>query len=316
MIALTQDPAGNIWIGTDGSGLFCWNNGQCRRFTRRDGLSSDTVRALRAEPDGALWIGTVDGGLCRLKDNHFVACTTRNGLGDDVINHIADDGRGFFWLSSFQGIFRVSKAELNEFADGVRPRIECLAFGRSDGLPALECPGGFQPAGCRTRDGRLWFPTIKGLVVVDPATVPANSVAPPVLIEEVRVDGEPIAPESGPSSILHSPSSLNIRPGRHRYEFHYTGLNFTAPERVRFRHKLDGLEDEWVEAGPQRAANYSHLSPGVYRFQVTACNQAGVWNAAGATLAFRVLPYFWQTWWFIVGASCSRRWRWAPRWPL
>jgi ligand-binding sensor domain-containing protein/signal transduction histidine kinase len=307
VIALTQDVAGNIWIGTDGSGLFRWHDGQCRRFTRRDGLSSDTVRALHAEADGALWIGTVDGGLCRLKDNHFVTCTTRNGLADDVINHIADDGRGFFWLSSFQGIFRVSKAELNQFADGTRRRIECLTFGKSDGLPALECPGGFQPAGCRTSDGRLWFPTIKGLVVVDPANVPTNAIVSPVLIESILVDGEaqhlPAGADEPRSELARHPGDLIIQPGRHRYEFRYTGLNFSAPERVRFRHKLDGLEEEWVEAGTQRAANYNHLSPGVYRFRVTACNQAGVWNSTGATLAFRVLPHFWQTWWFILGGA-------------
>jgi signal transduction histidine kinase/ligand-binding sensor domain-containing protein len=300
---IAEDAAGSIWAGTDGSGLFRWNGGQCRRFTRRDGLSSNTIRALHADPDGALWIGTVDGGLCRFKNDRFVICSTRDGLVDDVINYIADDGRGFFWLTSFQGVFRVPKAVLNEFADGARRRIQCASYGKSDGLPALECPGGFQPAGCRTRDGRLWFPTIKGLVVVDPATVPTNSVAPPVLIEDVLVDGESVAPGKGPSPSLGAPSLLRIGPGRHRYEFQYTGLNFTAPERVRFRHKLDGLEEAWVEAGTQRAANYNHLSPGLYRFRVTACNQDGVWNADGATLAFRVLPYFWQTWWFILGAG-------------
>ena len=290
---ITEDAEGTIWAGTDGSGLFRWKNGQCRRFTRQDGLSSDIIRALHAEPDGGLWIGTVDGGLCRLKNNRFVACTTRDGLVDDVINYIADDGRGYYWLTSFQGICRVPKAELNAFADGARPRIQCASYGKSDGLPALECPGGFQPAGCRTRDGRLWFPTIKGLVVVDPATVPTNSVVPPVLIEEVRVDGLVQAPDS---------ALLKIRPGRHRYEFYYTGLNFTAPERVRFRHKLEGLEEAWVEAGTQRSANYNHLAPGLYQFRVTACNQAGEWNTAGVAMAFRVLPYFWQTWWFIAGA--------------
>jgi len=299
VIALTQDAAGNIWIGTDGSGLFRWKDGQCRRFTRQDGLSSDTVRALRAEPDSALWIGTVDGGLCRLKDNRFVACTTRDGLVDDVINHIADDGRGFFWLSSFQGIFRVSKVELNEFADGVRHRVRCEAYGKSDGLPALECPGGFQPAGCRTRDGRLWFPTIKGLVVVNPADVATNSVAPPVLIEEVVVDGEALP------GAVDGRSPPTVRPGQHRYEFRYTGLNFSAPERVLFRHKLEGLEDQWVEAGTQRTANYSHLSPGLYRFRVTACNQAGLWNETSAAFAFRVLPHFWQAWWFMGGAGLA-----------
>ncbi len=298
---IAEDAEGNIWAGTDGSGLFRWKDGQCRRFTRQDGLSSDTVRALHAEPDGGLWIGTVDGGLCRLKNNRFVVCTTRDGLADDVINYIADDGQGSFWLTSFQGILRVSKAQLNEFADGTRQSIQCASYGKSDGLPALECPGGFQPAGCRTSDGRLWFPTIKGLVVVDPAAVPTKSVVPPVLIEEVRVDGKVVVPETGPASLLDKSALLRIRPGRHRYEFYYTGLNFTAPERVRFRHKLEGLEEQWVEAGAHRTANYNHLAPGIYRFQVTACNQAGVWNEAGATLAFRVLPYFWQTWWFQIG---------------
>jgi signal transduction histidine kinase/ligand-binding sensor domain-containing protein len=306
VIALTEDAAGGIWAGTDGNGLFCWNDGQCRRFTRADGLPSDTIRCLHPEPDGALWIGTVDGGLCRLKHNRFVTCNTRHGLFDDVINHIADDGLGYLWFSSLQGIFRVNKAELNQFADGARRRIECQSFGRSDGMPALACPGGFQPAGCRTRDGRLWFPTVKGVVVVNPANVPTNSVPPPVLIEQVLIDGEGVqTPLAGARSALPAPPSafLPVRPGRHRYEFLYTGLSFTAPERVRFRYRLEGLEDQWVEAGTQRRANYGHLSPGDYRFRVTACSPAGVWNEAGAALAFRVLPYLWQTWWFIAGAA-------------
>jgi ligand-binding sensor domain-containing protein/signal transduction histidine kinase len=299
VIALAQDAAGAIWIGTDGSGLFRWSDGQCRRFTRADGLPSDTIRCLHAESDGALWIGTVDGGLCRLKNNHFVTCNTRNGLVDDVINHIVDDGLGYLWFSSFQGVFRVSKADLNRFAEGAHPHIECQAFGKSDGLPALECPGGFQPAGCRTRDGRLWFPTIKGLVVVNPADVPTNSLPPPVLIEQVLVDGELL-----PNNRGGSPSRLlPIRPGRHRYEFQFTGLNFTAPERVRFRYKLEGLEEQWGETTAQRTATYTHLAPGDYRFEVTACNQAGLWNETGAVLAFRVLPFFWETWWFIGGAA-------------
>ncbi|HVM46590.1 MAG TPA: two-component regulator propeller domain-containing protein [Candidatus Acidoferrum sp.] len=224
VIALAEDAAGTLWIGTDGSGLFSWNEHECRRFGRTDGLPSNTIRSLHAEPDGALWIGTVDGGLCRFKNGKFVTCNTHDGLLDDVINHIADDGHGFLWFSSFQGIFRVSKAELNAFADGARKRIACLAFGRSDGLPALECPGGFQPAGCRTHDGRLWFPTVKGLVVVNPENVPTNSVAPPVLVEQMLVDGEPLpdanppprsalrTPRSCPSALAPTATSSNTPP--------------------------------------------------------------------------------------------------------
>jgi len=294
VIALTEDATGNLWIGTEASGLFRWNNGECRRYTSADGLPGDNIRSLYADQDGSLWIGVMDGGLCRFKNNQFVTCSVRYGLVDDVINHIADDGQGWLWFSSFRGVFRAKKSELNQFADGTRPRIDCVVYGKSDGLPSLECQGGFQPAGCRTSDGRLWFPTIKGLASVDPSNADVHSLAPKVLIEEFQVDNNHLVSNTNTTPR----NKLRIAPGRHRYEFRYTGLNFSAPDRVRFRHKLEGLESDWVEAGERRTANYSPLPPGEYQFQVTACNQAGVWSESGATLRFRVLPHFWQTWWF------------------
>jgi signal transduction histidine kinase/streptogramin lyase len=310
---MAEDAEGNMWFGTDGTGLLRWKDGQFTRFTRENGLSSDFVWALRPEPDGVLWIGTYGGGLTRLKDGRAVSCTTHHGLVDDVICHIADDGRGQYWFSSNQGIFRVGKEELNQFADGRRTRIQCVAYGRSDGLPALECEGGCQPAGCRSRDGRLWFPTIRGLVVVDPAKVNTNTVAPPVHIESIVVDGRVTeagdwrrddearlsARAGSPGSASHHvPAALEIRPGSRRFEFHYTGLNFSAPENLRFRHKLEGVDAEWVETGGQREASYNQLAHGAYTFRVQACNREGVWNQAGDTLAFTVLPHIWQTGWF------------------
>ena len=300
VIAFAEDASGAVWVGTDGEGLYRCQSNQCQRFTRREGLPSNTIRALCADPDGALWIGTLDGGLCRLKNGRFVTVNTRNGLVDSVINCILDDGLGFLWFSSFQGIFRVSKQQLNLFADGAVEHIACITYGLSDGLPALDCPGGFQPAGCRTRDGRLWFPTIKGLAGVDPAQVTAPSAAPRVVIEEMSVDGV-LQPQQGPGNARTSP--LAVPPGPHQFEFRYTGLNFSAPECVRFRRRLEGMEKEWVEAGGQRSAWYSHLPPGDYQFRVAACNQAGVWNEPGSTLAFRVLPHFWQTWWCVAGVT-------------
>jgi signal transduction histidine kinase/ligand-binding sensor domain-containing protein len=321
--AMAEDAAGNLWFGTDGAGLLRWKEGQFTRFTREQGLSSDYVWALHPEPDGALWIGTYGGGLTRLKEGRAAICSARHGLVDDVICHIADDGRGQYWFSSNQGIFRVSKTELNQFADGKRPRIQCVGYGRSDGLPALECEGGCQPAGCRSRDGRLWFPTIRGLVVVDPAEVDVNPAPPPVYIEAVLVDGEVVSsleapekpepraertPGSQPSGVLNqervaflrqSSGGLQLPPGKKRFEFHYTGLNFRAPEQLRFRHKLEGVDAEWVDTGNQREASYDKLAPGTYRFRVQACNREGVWNQAGDMLAFTVLPHFWQSGWFM-----------------
>ena len=205
---MTEDAAGNFWIGTSGAGLLRWKDGQFTRFTHTNGLSSDLVWSLHAEPDGALWVGTAGGGLTRLKEGRTAICTTRNGLTDDSICCIADDGHGQYWFSSHQGIFRVSKKELNRFADGAAERVQCIAYGRSDGLPMLEFKGGYQPAGCRTRDGRLWFPTSQGLVFVDPADVSTNSVPPPIHIEEVLVDGKEW--QTGPRYL--EPSREGVRP--------------------------------------------------------------------------------------------------------
>jgi signal transduction histidine kinase/streptogramin lyase len=301
---LAEDAAGGMWFGTDGSGLLRWQHERWTRFTRREGLGSDFVWSLHAEPTGAVWIGTAGGGLSRFKDGKLATCTAQQGLLNDVICHIADDGRGNFWFGSHRGVFRVSQAELNQFADGALARIQGVPYGKSDGLPALECAGGFQPAGCKTHDGRLWFPTVKGLAVVDPAAIVASAVVPPVYLEELTVDGQSVQlPEAGPalpgtSRQPGSASGLLIGPGHRRYEFRYTGLSFSAPEGVRFRTRLAGLDPEWTEPGEGRVASYSRLSPGRYTFEVRACNRDAVWNQAGASLAFTVLPFFWQTGWF------------------
>jgi signal transduction histidine kinase len=255
---------------------------------------------LLAEKDGTLWVGTFGGGLCRLRNGRFVTISTREGLPNNVICHIVDDGQGNFWISSYGGIFRVPKAELNRCADGQLQAVNCLVYGKAEGLSTLECSGGFQSAGCQTPDGQLWFPTIKGLAVVHPAGVKINPFPPPILIEEVTVDDQ-LAPLPAPD--LSAPAAqLQIQPGKHRFEFRYTGLSLVAPEKVRFKYRLDGLESDWVDVGTRRVAYYSYLKPGDYTFRVIACNNDGVWSESGPTLAFTVLPRFWQTWWFTGGA--------------
>jgi ligand-binding sensor domain-containing protein/signal transduction histidine kinase len=296
---IAEDRAESLWVGSQNSGLFRWHAGTCRQFTRADGLPNNNIRALFADPDGALWIGTMDGGLCRFKNDKFATCNVKNGLVDNVINYIADDGRGNFWFSSFHGIFHAEKSTLDQFMDGKRNQIECVAYGKSDGLPTIECQGGFQPAGCRTRDGRLWFPTIKGLVSVDPAAVNTPTNPPPVLIEGFYVDDQLFADRTESANY----KNIQIPPGRHRFEFRYTGLCFAAPENLRFKTKLEGLDAQWIDAGESRTAFYSPLPPGDYRFCVLACNQAGVWNETGAALSFQVLPHVWQTWWFTAGTT-------------
>jgi signal transduction histidine kinase/ligand-binding sensor domain-containing protein len=290
--AIRQAPDGTIWFGMAGGGLGRWKEGQLRQFRRADGLSSDFVQCLRLEADGTLWIGTIAGGLNRLKEGHFAIVDKSQGLSDDVICDLEDDGLGYYWISSHNGIMRVSKTELTECANGNRRKLQCLTYGLSDGLPSLECSGGSQPTGCKTDDGRLWFPTAKGLVEIDPKSIKINPLPPPVVIEEMRVDDESLTTNFGRSLVPE------IAPGRHRLEISYTGLSMVAPEKVRFKYRLEPLDPSWVEVGTKRVADYSYIPPGHYVFHVKACNNDGVWNETGATLGFQVQPFFWQTWWF------------------
>ena len=301
--ALAQDRGGYLWIGTQGDGLYRIRDNQQSHYGPRDGLSSDSIRSLYVDGEDVLWIGTFGGGLNRFKEGKFTSFTTKNGLPNDLLGSVLEDGRGNLWCGSLAGVFRVNKEELNHFARGQTRWIQCLPFTKSDGLPSMECNGGTQPSGCKTRDGRLWFPTVRGLAVVDPENIPVNRLPPPVAIDELVIEGrerESIADAASSTAADRSRTPLKIAPGQQRLEFHYTGLSLTEPKGVHFKYKLEGLEENWVEAGTRRSVNYTHLDPGTYRFRVQACNNDGVWNEQGASLALIILPYFWQTWWFKV----------------
>ena len=287
-----QDRTGAVWFGMSGGGLGCLEDGVVRHYGKADGLGSDFIQCLHEDEAGALWIGTFGGGLSRYQAGHFATLRQPQGLGDNVICDIEDDGNGYFWMSSFNGLLRARKANLNACADGLTNAIHCDTYGISDGMPTLECSGGSQPAGCATADGRLWFATSRGLVAVHPLDVQSNRLPPPVIIEKLLVDGELAPGQPLPGG------RLKIPPGRHRLEFQYAGLSFAAPEKVAFQHRLDGLDVDWIEAGAKRSVDYDYIPPGDYTFHVIACNNDEVWSDPGASLAFTMLPYFWQTAWF------------------
>jgi ligand-binding sensor domain-containing protein/signal transduction histidine kinase len=309
--ALAEDAAGNLWIGTHGGGLYRISQGRQTHFGRTNGLSSDFIRSLYADQEGVLWVGTYGGGLDRVQAGRITSFTTRQGLLSDSLCYITEDARSNLWCGSLGGVFRVNKQELNQYAEHPRGMIRCLSYTTVDGLPSLECSGGSQPSGCKTHDGLLWFPTVRGLAVVDPEHVPFNPLPPPVVIEEVIAEGKAgsnvfALVGSPPPANVHAggppeePASLKIAPGNQRLEFRYTGLSFVAPKKVQFKYRLEGLENEWVEARTGRTANYGYLPPGNYRFSVRACNNDGVWSEPGASVNLTILPHFWQTWAFRV----------------
>ena len=292
--------AGRLWIGGPG-GLTRWQDGRLTGWTEDDGLPSRIVRAVHEDDDGVLWIGTYDSGLARLAQGRFTHYTTRTGLFNDGVFQILEDGRGNLWMSSNRGISRVRKQELNELAAGKRREVSSIAYGRGDGMLNVECNGGAWPAGTEARDGTLWFPTQDGVAVIDPAAVSTNPRPPPVVIESFLLDREPVVPV-----LFDRP--LRIAPGRGTFEIGYTSLSFVNPEHVRFRYRLDGLDDDWIDARNRRTAYYSHVPPGQYTFTVIAANSDGVWNTTGSSLQVVVLPPFYRTWWFVtLMLSAARR---------
>ncbi|HEV8484533.1 MAG TPA: two-component regulator propeller domain-containing protein [Blastocatellia bacterium] len=285
--ALAEDRDGAVWIGTDGGGLNRWKDGVFSAYTTSDGLANNIVLSLYEDREGTLWIGT-SGGISRLKDRRLSSYTTRDGLFDDVVFQILEDSKENLWMSCNKGIFRIAKNDFEEHSRGMRASITSISYGRSDGMKSRECNGGFQPAGWKTKDGKLWFPTVKGVVMIDPENIRLNDQPPPVIVERVLVDNEPI----------RLTGDISLGPGLEKFEFHYTGLSFLAPEKVNFKYKLEGFDRDWVDAGMRREASYTNIPPGMYTFRVVASNNDGIWNMTGASLEFYLKPRFHQTYWF------------------
>jgi signal transduction histidine kinase/ligand-binding sensor domain-containing protein len=313
------------------------------RHTTADGLADDRVFAFHEDTDGALWIGT-HNGLSRLKDGRFFTFRAEHGLLDNLINWLEEDDLGRFWFSGNRGIFRINRAELNDVADGRQPRVDAVVYGVADGMLNAETNGELAPAGCKTRDGRIWFPTMDGAVVIDPRLTQTVEVAPVAVIEQVKAEGR-VAWGDGAESeqvrkwesehqraadfipLSHSPTfspALRLPPGRARdLQIRYTANAFLDPRRTRFQYRLVNHDADWREETLDRLAVYTNLRPGDYRFELRAANAHGVWSEAPATLAFSLAPHFWQTWPFIMlcgftvfglaGGFTAYRLRWQHR---
>ena len=296
---IIKDGQGGLWLGSYG-GITHYRDGKFTAWTEKDGLPGNTVRALRLDSDGTLWIGTYDSGLGRFKNGRFTRYTTQDGLFDNGVFQMLEDDFGWCWMSSNRGLYRVRKQELNDFAEGKTNLINCLAYNKSDGMPSTECNGGRWPAGIKTRDGKLWFPTMEGVAIIDPANVKANSQPPPVVIEDMRINNQLVAGDDWHSALRTPPSAISILPGQDNFEIAYTALSFINSENMRFKYKLEGADDVWVDAGTRRTAYFSHLAPGAYTFRVIAANADGVWNQEGARLRIQIVPPFYRTWWFLT----------------
>jgi ligand-binding sensor domain-containing protein/signal transduction histidine kinase len=292
--AIADDAAGNLWFGTDGDGLCRLRENNVTTIHKADGLPSERISALWVDRDDVLWVGTDGGGLGRFQNGKWTRFSKDQGLPSNSIAYVIDDNQGGLWIGSNAGLTRVPKAALAAFANRLTNTIPCRTYGKEDGLPTLECTQGSQPAACRARDGKLWFPTIRGLVSVDPAGLKTNFRPPPVKIESVFIDGQ----SQQTNSVLGPLKQIVVQPYGQRLEIHFTSLNLGESRHARFKYQMENHETGWSPVGSSRVASYTRLPPGDYTFRVTACNEDGIWNEQGSSLSIIVLPAFWQTWWF------------------
>ncbi|MCY1082871.1 two-component regulator propeller domain-containing protein [Archangium lansingense] len=289
VVSIAEDSTGTLWFGSFGGLYRLTADGTFTHYTTADGLAGNRVVDVYADPRGSLWVGS-STGLTLMRGGRFTRFTTAQGLVDDAVFRILEDAEGHLWMSSNRGISRVSRRELEEIADGHRDAVRPLLFDRRDGMRSAECNGGMFPSGWRTRDGQLWFPTLRGLVAVEPSKVVVQRPLAQPRLEEVRVQGRPV-PIAG---------TLVLEPGRRDVEFRFTALSLEDSTRPPMRYRLIGHDEDWVDGEDRRSVSYTNLSPGNYRFMVTAANRDAVWTDPGPVVELTVLPHYYETPWFFV----------------
>lgn len=341
--AVLEDASGTVWVGTATHGLYRYRDGELVRLTASEGLPGDAVQVVFEDPkDGAIWVGTSGGmariakddsirswaegvdvpaqtvfdflrdkgdgslwiasnrGLLRMRGDHFDVYDHGRGLPRDKVFRIIDDGHGFFWLPSNRGVFRVARSEIEQVDAGTRQQLSVVVVDQTDGMPGSQGNGGTWPAGWRTRAGNLMFPTATGLGLIEPDRVEyVRRGSVPVVLEEISIDGE----------LVDTARPVSLPAGAQRLSVGYSGLDFRAPERVRYRYRMRGFDPDWIEAGARTEAVYTNLPPGDYIFEVQAMRMPVEWSAleriASASMPVHVTPPFWRHWGFIAAVTTT-----------
>ncbi|MGA7306038.1 MAG: two-component regulator propeller domain-containing protein [Rhodothermales bacterium] len=286
---LHEDSKGNLWVSADRGVLCRITGGQSTCFDQSNGVPPFVIRDVHENMDGTEWFGTYGGGLCRLADERVRCIGPAEGLADNTVHEIFDDAYGFVWFSSNRGVSRVRRSELEGVFAGTRPRVEPDTYGPADGMPSSECNEG----GLQASDGTLWFPTVRGLTFVDPKDALSYRLGVArAYVEGLVADG----------SNVELSGDATLPPGSNRLSFEFTGIYFSAPDKLRFRSRLNGYDEDWVTTGSQRSATYTGLAPGTYSFDVQAAVGSGDWSPS-ATLNVRIAPFYYETLWFRLMAA-------------
>jgi signal transduction histidine kinase/streptogramin lyase len=293
--SIIEDKHGSIWVGTLGQGLFVLPAGKAENIRRVDEFPSSSARSMICDPDGTLWIGSWGDGIFRLRNGKFTEFSSENGLPRDKILCIVPDNAGVLWMSSDNGIFGIKRQALESYNRGTSPPLLCQRLSLAQGLANRACSGQGQPVVTRTTDGRLWFPNMEAVAVLDPQLAAGLRGNLNVIIESILADGTDLTRPSGDE--IPAPSSIR------RFEFSFASPDLSQTKDVHFRHKLEGMDENWRETSGDRVAHYSQLPPGPYKFRVMVGGSDGQWHESSQTIAFRVVPRFWEIRWVQVLAS-------------
>jgi len=280
--AIAEAADGRMWVAT-ANGLQTMANGAWQPRPNQDELPPGRINSLVPDSAGVLWLAT-DSGLAFAKGGRIAAVRNPPAALQGQILGLADDGRGYLWIVTDSHVVRAPREALLAAAGSAEVRRE---FDVADGLPSTE---GVRrhPSVLPDSRQRIWMSLGGGICVVDPSRVPRATPPAIVHIEAVAVDGERVA----------SWNALRISSGRRRVAFDFLALSLAAPERVRYRYRLDPFDSQWSEPGEARQAVYTNLGPGTYRFRLVASNSDGIWNSAETSVPLTVVPHFWQVWWF------------------
>jgi signal transduction histidine kinase/ligand-binding sensor domain-containing protein len=287
--AALTDASGRVWLGFQDGSVSVYEEGQFRAYA-----VPQSVTALFCDQAGRIWAAG-PGGLSRFQTNHFETLTTLNGLPSTELSGILEDDDGRFWLAGHSAIIRVDATELDKAFADPSYRLQCDAYGAADGLRGFPRQGRPFPVAAKARDGRLWFATTAGLAVVDPRHIRRNTNAPPVYVVQAKADGRTV----------ELAGDVQLPAGTKDIKINYTALSFVDPERIQFRCKLDGYDENWHDASNLRQASYSNLRPQAYNFHVIACNNDGVWAETGASWKFSIRPAIYQTYWFLTLSAAA-----------
>ena len=284
---------GGLWLGFWDGGVSYFKDRQLRAsYTAGNGLAEGKVAGLQLDRDSALWVATEGGGVSRLKDGHIATLTSRNGLPCDEVHWTIEDDDGSFWLYTACGLVRIVRTELDAWIADPTRRVEMTVWDASDGVRLRSSVAtGHGPRVVKSTDGKLWYVTGDGVQVIDPHHLAINTVPAPVRVEQISADHKIYWQNlTGAAN-----SNLHLLPRVHDLRIDYTALSLVAPEKVHFKYKLEGQDQDWKEVIDDRQVEYTNLPPRHYRFRVIACNNSGLWNETGDALAFSIDPAFYQT---------------------